>query len=151
MSTRSLIAVKNEDGTVSSIYCHFDGYPEYVGKILVENYTDPEKIKALLALGSLSSLAPRLAPNPDENHSFDNPVDEVCVAYHRDRGEDLRPAKLWKDEKQMVAKASDDYWAEFCYLWNNGVWSVDQTYHPEGFRPVSEVLKKDESTEGQEA
>ena len=40
MATRSRIAIEKENGTVESIYCHWDGYPENNGRILVENYTD---------------------------------------------------------------------------------------------------------------
>jgi hypothetical protein len=38
MATRSLISKANEDGTIQAIYCHHDGYPEHVGKLLVVNY-----------------------------------------------------------------------------------------------------------------
>lgn len=37
MSTRSRIGMINPYGSVSSIYCHFDGYPEGVGKTLHDN------------------------------------------------------------------------------------------------------------------
>jgi hypothetical protein len=42
MSTRSRIAIENHHGTVTSIYCHFDGYLEGVGKKLFNHY-DREK------------------------------------------------------------------------------------------------------------
>ena len=29
--THSLIAIENEDGSVTGVYCHSDGYFEYVG------------------------------------------------------------------------------------------------------------------------
>lgn len=70
MSTRSLIAIKNTDGTVSSIYCHWDGYPSNNGRLLLEHYAEPGIINALLALGSLSSLQERLAPEPETAHSY---------------------------------------------------------------------------------
>jgi len=37
MATRSNIAIENQDGTVSAIYCHFDGYIDGVGEILYEH------------------------------------------------------------------------------------------------------------------
>ena len=58
MATRSRIAIENQDGTVLSIYCHWDGYPSHHGPILLENYTTQEKVESLIALGSISSLAP---------------------------------------------------------------------------------------------
>jgi hypothetical protein len=44
MATRSRIGIELEDGVIESIYCHWDGYPENNGKILLEHYQDPNKI-----------------------------------------------------------------------------------------------------------
>jgi hypothetical protein len=87
MATRSRIAIEKEDGTVESIYCHWDGYPENNGLILTENYKDHEKVQALIDLGDISSLAPNVEAGPDTGHTFNDPVDGVVVAYGRDRGE----------------------------------------------------------------
>lgn len=57
MSTRSLIGKLNPDNTVDFIYCHSDGYPDGVGRILNKHYTNPLEVDELLALGDLSSLA----------------------------------------------------------------------------------------------
>ena len=89
MSTRSRIAIEDQDGTVRSIYCHWDGYPEYNGVVLKENYQTQEKVEQLIALGSISSLKPLVAPPEGATHTFDNPLNVVTVAYHRDRGEEL--------------------------------------------------------------
>ncbi len=87
MATRSRIAIQNEDGTVTSIYCHWDGYPEYNGNMLVSHFKNRDKVKKLIALGSLSSLAPEIeAP---EGHTFSDPAEGHTVAYSRDRGESL--------------------------------------------------------------
>ena len=87
MATRSRIAIEKEDGTVESIYCHWDGYPENNGRVLVENYKDHKKVQALIDLGDISNLAPNVEAAPDEVHTFNGPVDGVVVAYGRDRGE----------------------------------------------------------------
>lgn len=73
MSTRSRIAIENQDGTVQSIYCHFDGYLEGVGKRLFNHY-DKEKLKSLIELGDISVLG-------------ESTID--TIAYCRDRGEDF--------------------------------------------------------------
>jgi hypothetical protein len=57
MSTRSFIALEEGD-KYKAIYCHWDGYPEHNGKILVANYNTQEKIKKL---GSKSTLKPGIA------------------------------------------------------------------------------------------
>lgn len=87
MATRSRIAIEQPDGTVESIYCHWDGYPENNGQILVEHYGDHEKVQALIDLGDISNLAPEVEAAPDTGHTFNDPVDGVVVAYGRDRGE----------------------------------------------------------------
>lgn len=83
MSTRSNIGVRNTDGTVEYIYCHFDGYPEHNGKILTENYTNINRVNELLKLGDLSVLGKFIG----EKQDFDNRVRDYCLAYGRDRGE----------------------------------------------------------------
>ena len=56
MATRSTIALEFADGSVSQIYCHWDGYLANNGKILTEHYMDPFKVKELVERGSISSL-----------------------------------------------------------------------------------------------
>lgn len=123
MATRSRIGIENEDGTVSSVYCHWDGYPSNNGKILVTHYTDREKVKELIALGAISSLKENVAPTelpdiigirmlkefkvlPKTTHTFDTPQDGVTIAYHRDRGEELQEARV---DKSIEAYAKSDY------------------------------------------
>lgn len=90
MSTRSRIAIERQDGTVKSIYCHFDGDLQHVGKTLFNDYSDREKLEKLIELGNISSLGSKIRPETDEKHSFDNPAENVTVAYHRDRGDALK-------------------------------------------------------------
>ena len=40
MATRSNTGIENENGRVSAIYCHWDGYPEHNGRILKEHYSE---------------------------------------------------------------------------------------------------------------
>jgi hypothetical protein len=84
MSTRSMIAY-DDGNSVRMIYCHYDGYPDYNGKILAKHYTDPEKVKQLIDLGALSILGEEIG----EKQDFDRgQTDNWCLAYGRDRGED---------------------------------------------------------------
>lgn len=83
MSTSSTIGILNVDGTVQTIYCHFDGYPTGVGKTLEDHYKTEEKVRALIALGDISSLGEEIG----EKHDFDKRVPKWVNAYGRDRGE----------------------------------------------------------------
>lgn len=89
MSTPAILAMQIND-EIKWVYLHWGGNPNEAGRCLFENYNTPEKAKALIALGGLSSLEPRIAPNEGEPHSFDDPAENVTVAYHRDRGERLQ-------------------------------------------------------------
>jgi hypothetical protein len=89
MATRSRIAIEYQDGTVRSIYCHWDGYPEHHAPILLEHYTTQEKVESLIALGSISSLSPETEIPEGVSHNFENPANGIVVAYHRDRKEPI--------------------------------------------------------------
>lgn len=92
MATRSRIGIQDENGTVRSIYCHFDGYPDGVGATLNEHYSNRQKLNMLINLGDISILEENVATVHE--HSFNNPRPGVTVAYHRDRGEELKPARV---------------------------------------------------------
>lgn len=92
MSTNATISyvIRDKDSNISrikNIYVHWDGYPEHTFEILKEHYTDPQKIQDLINLGSLSSIY-KYCSCP-QGHSFNSPKKDYCVAYHRDRGDDL--------------------------------------------------------------
>ena len=55
MSTRSNIGYM-ENGKLTYIYCHFDGYLDGVGYTLLDNYNTLEQVKELVAMGDASSV-----------------------------------------------------------------------------------------------
>lgn len=114
MSTRSTIGVENPDGSVISIYCHFDGYPEHHVPILTEAYATEERARALVALGDLSSLGRELG----EKHDFNCRPEGVCNAYGRDRGESGTEPHVSANMKEFETWADHDY----TYLFKDGSW-----------------------------
>jgi hypothetical protein len=56
MGTRSTIALEFADGSVSQVYCHWDGYLEGVGAQLVSDYSDPFDLQELIDGGDMSSI-----------------------------------------------------------------------------------------------
>lgn len=94
MATRSNIAIENQDGTVSSIYCHFDGYVYGVGKTLFDSYQSREKLQEIINLGDISQL---------------NKTPESSVAYHRDRGEDLQEPIQHKSVEEFFESFEQQY------------------------------------------
>jgi hypothetical protein len=119
MATRSNIGIVNDNGSVTGIYCHWDGYPEHNGKLLLKHYTDSERINGLMSLGSLSILAENLYST--DIHTFNNPQEGVCVAFGRDRGEKNADSKSFTNISEFE-KFMDRTTADYQYLFNNGKW-----------------------------
>jgi len=109
MATRSRIAIENQDGTVSSVYCHFDGYLRGVGKTLFNHY-DKEKLEKLIELGDISSLGDGT---------------EDTIAYHRDRGEDFYSASYSNVEELIEEGFSSGVNYIYC-LTKDGIWLVNK-------------------------
>lgn len=114
MSTNSHIGLWNEESNrIDYIYCHWDGYPDWNGKILTEFYSDTNKVRELISHGDLSSLCSNINPKTDK-HSFDTPEDDVCTFYHRDRGE---PLEIRYDH------GIDEFLdVNYAYLWTGKEW-----------------------------
>ena len=58
MSTRSLIGIQREKDKFEVIYCHSDGYPTYNGAMLLDHYSDKEKVERLVSLCNSLNLSP---------------------------------------------------------------------------------------------
>lgn len=145
MATRSFIGML-ENGVLRGIYCHWDGYPSNNGNILVNHYTNVQKIKELIDLGSLSSLGENVNPT-DENHSWNNPQKGVCVAYHRDRDEDLAIDEFKNLDE--IHDYFDDNWIDYIYIYVNEKWYCcyyknDELFGCEITKDNVEALKKDD-------
>lgn len=130
MATRSTIALEYADGTVGQVYCHWDGYLENNGKILLNHYSDPFKLRDLLDLGDISSLGINVgrkhAFSPFEGDRADHEaaVAEGCTTFYgRDRGETGTEARMFKSFEDYKANAQSE---EYNYiLRKDGNWYVE--------------------------
>ena len=120
MSTNSIIAIQKKDGSVEGIYCHWEGYPEGVGRTLLDHY-DAEKARRLLDLGRLSSLGREIEAPEGAEHSFENPFSGVTVAYHRDRGERRVPNFIAASTAAFLREVPC---IQYVYILKDGAWSV---------------------------
>ena len=116
MGTRSLIAKKEKNGYFA-IYCHWDGYPEGVGKTLMRHYTDAKKVDALLDLGDISSLGEEIG----KKHNFDKRPAGQTNAYGRDRGE-TETEKSFEPTLKDLLKAANGRDCEYIYIFSKGKW-----------------------------
>ena len=110
MATRSRIAIENQDGSVTSIYCHWDGHINSNGVILNDNYNTTDKVNELIALGDLSSL--------------DVTIDRT-VAYARDNGEDLNQKPFSNVEDLFEDGFSSGIEYIYCFT-KNSIWLVGE-------------------------
>ena len=88
MSTNARIGIENADGSITTSYHHWDGYPAGLGFNLVKNWNDPELLAGAVALGDASHWADTIGEQIDfdqfprgDNYYAQN------VYYGRDRGE----------------------------------------------------------------
>ena len=131
MGTRARIGIVEPDGSVTSIYTHWDGYPDHHGPILLNHYTTEERVRALLALGDLSVLAEDIG----EKHDFNNPPEGVCNAYGRDRGEDGVSARRSASVNDLKEIAE-----EYTYLFRPGIgWQVSG--RDDGYVSLADLIK----------
>jgi len=125
MGTRSRIGVMHGD-KCKSVYCHWDGYLDYNGKMLQEHY-DSSKANFLVALGDLSSLCPEVEIPEGVEHSFDKPSGICTVFYGRDRKETGTEFQVAHTFEQFLEQC-DNCAAEYYYIMRDGVWYVGTTY-----------------------
>jgi hypothetical protein len=142
MGTRSRIGVMHGDNC-KFVYCHWDGYLDYNGKLLQEHY-DSSQANHIVALGDISSLRKNFEIPEGVEHSFEKPQDDITVFYGRDRGEknvDFRT----DDSFAKFLERVEDCGAEYYYIMKDGEWYAGCIYGAEGLVknglvPLTEAL-----------
>jgi hypothetical protein len=132
MATRCRVGVLNEDLSVQSIYVHWDGYPEYTGKVLQECYVDPGVVQNLVEGGYLSIISDA-SPGERKPHALQGNhfLDRVI----------LHPLDEWPDSGQ-------DY--EYCFNPRGGSWAFRKTYGDDkAWRSLSQFLSERETNRGE--
>lgn len=134
MGTRSRIGIEMPDHSVVSVYCHWDGYVENNGRILVEHYQNREDVQELIDGGSMSSLRTthtwESSALRDENGKIIED-DAGCWSYshtrepqplyHSERGEENEPDYTSFDEFVSGKLGGEEY----AYLFDlNGNWKA---------------------------
>jgi len=123
MGTRSRIGIQNQNGSITSVYCHYDGYPEGVGQELIQNYTSPVEVNELLSKGDMSSL-----------HS---------KQFFKDRGE-TDVDSINSENEQEYLEFTGNCWGEYAYLYRDGEWEVCPIRDGGNkFTPVQALLKEE--------
>ena len=117
MSTNSMIGIELKSKIIKAVYCHFDGFIETTGRILIQYYQNRKKVQELVSLGDVSSIA----ENIGSKHNFDNPPENECNFYGRDRGETNIEAEVFNNRDAYVESSSFKY----LYLFSaNNKWLI---------------------------
>jgi len=135
MSTNAVIGMQFPSGDIKSIFLHSDGYPKHTGAVLVEHYSDANKVDMLINLGDISFLGPEVTEAPKEVLDTDE-VYNFTSAYHRDRKEEFNPPRNFASSYLWMRDAMNDTSAEYGYLYKVGKGWVYYDLH----KPVAQSL-----------
>ena len=117
MATRSTISIENLDGSINTVYSHWDGYISCNGVILQKYYNTRELVAKLIMGGGISSLGRYISDTPLD---FDN-RDSDYTNYYSYRGE-ITSIDYYKDFDEYE---SNHQYEEYEYLFTkDNVWSV---------------------------
>ena len=119
MATRALIGYLDEDRNFTCTYNHYDGYPEGLGKALLDHYDTDEQAKKIANTGYISSV--------DEDGTIDSKYDEPADKMVLD--EDVIEAGL------QIGEKVDEYGGDYGYVWFSNEW---MTLKNNGIRSIAD-------------
>ena len=136
MATRSRIGLELKNGNILSVYHHWVGYPEWLGKILTTHYNTRAKVAELIDGGDMSSAW--------TNAGFNNETIAQGPLYYSQRGDDCPP----RLDQDLCEYLHPDNSEEYTYVFRNGEWvcynmnQFDDTKLPEIVAiPQGELVK----------
>jgi len=124
MGTRSRVAVMHGD-VCKSVYCHYDGYLDYAGRILLAHY-DSTAANALVARGDNSGVKETLEE----------------MNFYSDRGETDVSWRVAHTFDEFLEQVNNCY-GEYYYVMKDGVWYAGCVYATEGLIKNGLVPLKD--------
>ena len=110
MSTRSRIGIQLSDGSILSSYDHYDGYPEWLGRILTTHYNAKSLAEELIDGGDMTSCW------TDERWDDSGVKGVYGPQYYSARGEDIPPSL--DNTLDEYLKDGEDY----AYIFKDGEW-----------------------------
>lgn len=124
--TRSQFGKIDKAGNITSVYIHYDGYPENMLPIIQKGYKAGKGVDTVIAGGSAAGLN----QNPRSMDYYGKSTDLVPLT-----GSIKRISKYLKD-------ANDESSAEFVYLWDetSNTWMMADIYNNKGLVPAFESM-----------
>ena len=117
MGTRARIGLELQDGSVLSVYHHWDGYPSWLGRILTTHYNTKESVSDLIDGGDMSCCWTKQRwSKVDEPGGVTKEDDNYGPQYYSQRGEDT-PPDYHKTVDEFLANGE-----EYGYIFRKGQW-----------------------------
>ena len=107
MATRALIGYLDDSKKLTTTYNHYDGYPEYLGKVLKEHYGGDEKAKYVAIVGYITSI--------DEDGKINSKFNESANTMILD--EEAFSAAM------QIGDEVNGYGADYGYVYFNDEWN----------------------------
>jgi len=111
MATRSRIGIELKDGSILSAYHHWDGYPQWLGRILTTHYNTREQASDLIDGGDMSSCWNDTVWGEDRTDG-----NKYGPEYYSARGENCPP----RYDETLKEYLSDG--EEYSYIFTSAGW-----------------------------
>ena len=111
MATRSRIGIELKDGSVLSAYHHWDGYPQWLGRILNTHFNSRQQAADLIDGGDMSSCWNDTVWGKDRTDG-----QKYGPEYYSQRGEDCPPR--YDETKEEFLSDGE----EFSYIFTSAGW-----------------------------
>ena len=111
MATRSRIDIQLSDDSILSVYHHWDGYPQWLGRILNTHYNSREQAAELIDGGDMSSCWNDTVWGKDRTDG-----QKYGPEYYSQRGEDC-PPRYDETREEFLSNGE-----EYSYIFTSAGW-----------------------------
>ena len=127
MATRALIGYLDDSKKLTSTYNHYDGYPDYLGKILLNHFDDDTAAEGVAMKGYISNI--------DEDGTINSKYDEAADT-------EILDEEAFSAAMQIGGKV-DEYGGDYGYIWFNKQWNTIKNNGIEGMaKQIVEELEE---------
>ena len=118
MATRSRIGIELNDGSILSAYHHWDGYPQWLGRILNTHYNTKTKVADLIDGGDMSCAwtNERWGGVNEYGGQMKEETAEYGAQYYSQRGENC-PPRYDETREEFLSDGE-----EFSYIFTSAGW-----------------------------
>ena len=109
MATRALIGFIDDDRNLVATYNHYDGYPDYLGKVLDRHFNSDDKAKEVANVGYISSI--------------DMDTGDIDSKYKESPEMEMLDGDPYEAGLQ-IGSLVDQFGGDYGYVWFKGKWHM---------------------------